>query len=214
MKLGPRPPSVHLLGDAGDLQDPPRPCRIIEFPTNRQMPRRKAGTDLLDAPTDNNDSTTEMTTELMEAPEATDTKVVKVKGERLAGQELLDYVSENKANPIDEVIRGAGFYTKTTDVETNETKVTLHKPQFFLALQAAQGLEFAPAKRTYTARKNRAPVVTVVKNGNIVVGSRYSTVAGFEPGTKVAVSAEHGQIILTPYTEEGGEGEGDDELDL
>lgn len=175
------------------------------------MPRRKPteATAVLDSET-----TTEMSTE---APEATDPKLIVEKGEKLTGQALLDYAKENKGGHIDDVIFGAGYFTKKTDPETEETKVTLHKPQFWAAISAASNpdLEFAPAKRAYSARAGRKPVVTVVKNGNIVVGSRHSTVAGFEPGSQVHVQSEAGRIILTPYSgDEGGVEAGDDDLDL
>jgi hypothetical protein len=52
----------------------------------------------------------------------------------------------------------------------------------------------------------------VVKNGNVVVGNRHSTIAGFEPGAQVHVQSEPGRIILTAYTEEAVQG--DDDMDL
>lgn len=184
------------------------------------MPRRKSTVLQADdvitlgqSPVNDQIETNEMSTELLEAP----VKPVKVKGERLAGEELMQFVQENKDQPIDDVVYNAGFYTKTTDPETGETKTTLHKPQFFQALSVAStGVEFAPPKRAYTARKGRSPVVTVGKTGNVVVGGRHSVVAGFEPGSKVHVASEAGRIILTPYEgaeDEAGEDEGDD-LDL
>ncbi len=175
------------------------------------MPRRKAGTAEAEAPTAT--SSTKMSTELLDAPmtEESSPKLVKVKGEKKTGQELLDFVQSNKDEPIDEVVFNAGYYTRSTDAETGETKTTLHKPQFFQALTVAStGVEFAPPKRAYSARKGRKPVVTVVKNGNVVVGSRHSSIAGFEPGSKVHVVAEAGKIVLTPWQ---GEDDGADEAD-
>lgn len=181
------------------------------------MPRRKPTTEETDL--DPTTDSAEMSTEVLEAPETLETeaaaKPIKEKGERLSGDELLAYVRENKGNPIDEVIFGAGFYTKTTDPETGESKTTLHKPQFYEAIAVANGFELAPAKRAFTARKGRKPIVTVVKNGNIVVGGRHGSVAGFAPGSKVKVEAEFGRIVLTPMADdEAGEAEGDDDLDL
>jgi hypothetical protein len=179
------------------------------------MPRRKSTPE--EADTIQTADSAEMSTEVLEAPIETEAaaKPVKVKGERLSGDELLAFVKENKDNPLDEVIYSAGFYTKTTNAETGETKTTLHKPQFFEAIAAANGIELAPAKRAFTARKGRKPVVTVVKNGNIVVGSRHGSVAGFEPGSKVKIEAEHGRIVLTPMIDEELDGTAEDEeMDL
>jgi hypothetical protein len=162
------------------------------------------------------ETTTEMPTETLEAPatEEGKTKMIVVKGERKTGQELLDFAKANKEQPLDDVIYNAGYYTKKTNPETEEVKVTLHKPQFWAAVSAASNpdLEFAPPKRAYSARAGRKPVVTVVKNGNIVVGSRHSTVAGFEPGAQVHVQSEPGRIILTPY--EDAVEVSDEDLDL
>lgn len=180
------------------------------------MPRRKAVLEQIDETTTATiEQEPTMPAETIEAPTA-ESKLVKVKGERLSGDELLTFVKDNKDEPIDDVVFRAGFYTRTTDAETGETKTTLHKPQFFQALTVAStGVEFAPPKRSYTARKGRKPVVTVVKNGNIVVGSRHGTIAGFEPGSKVRVESEHGKIVLTAWADEDGAADDSDEdLDL
>jgi hypothetical protein len=163
------------------------------------------------------ETTNDMSTELIEAPETTDeakASVVVVKGERKTGQELLDFAKANKDQPLDDVIYNAGYYTKKTNVETEEVRVTLHKPQFWASVSAASNpeLAFAPPKRAFSTRAGRKPVVTVVKNGNVVVGNRHSTIAGFEPGAQVHVQSEPGRIILTAYTEEAVQG--DDDMDL
>jgi hypothetical protein len=181
------------------------------------VPRRKQteATAILE-PESVTESTTEMSTETIEAP-ADKAKLIAVKGERKTGQELLDFAKANKDQPLDDVIYNAGYYTKKTNPETEEVKVTLHKPQFWAAISAASNpdLGFAPTKRAYSARAGRKPVVTVVKNGNIVVGSRHSTIAGFEPGAQVHVQSEAGRIILTPYMDEAGAAEeAEDDLDL
>lgn len=184
------------------------------------MPRRKAALEQIDETTT---ATIEQeatmpaeleTTEATAIP-AAEPKTVKVKGERLGGDELLAFVKENKDEPIDDVVFRAGFYTRSTDTETGETKTTLHKPQFFQALTVAStGVEFAPPKRSYTTRKGRKPVVTVVKNGNIVVGGRHGTVAGFEPGSKVRVESEYGKIVLTAWQDEDGSAGDAEEEDM
>ena len=79
----------------------------------------------------------------------------------------------------------------------------------------ANGIELAPATRTYAPRKNRAPVVKLGKNGNIVVGGRHSAVAGFEPGSKVKVESEPGRIIIVALADEDSDvDDTDDSMDL
>lgn len=181
------------------------------------MPRRKTATEASDC--ENQTVPSEMSTELLEAPtaemvaeETVASKPIKTKGERMVGDELLAYVRENKA-PADDVIYGAGYFTKTVDPSTGESKTTLHKPQFYEAIAAANGVSLAPPKRAFTDRKGRKPIVTVVKNGNIVVGARHGAIAGFEPQSKVRIKAEHGKIVLTAWQDEDGVAD-DDDLDL
>ena len=149
------------------------------------------------------------------APEAVKSTKVKVGGERKVGQELLDYVQANQGVAGDELAFGAGYYTKITDAETGETQTRIHKNEFFKALtEASTGIVIPSARRAYSSRKGRAPVVTVGKTGNCVVGARHSAIAGFAPGSKVQVAAEEGKIVLTPMSDaEAAEAEEDD-LDL
>jgi len=151
-----------------------------------------------------------------ETSEANKSTKVKVSGERKAGQELLDYVQANQSLPPEDLAFGAGYYTKETDSETGETSTRLHKNEFFKAVtEASTGIAFVPAKRAYTARRGRAPIITVGKTGNCVVGSRHATIAGFEPGSKVSVTAEEGKIILTPCADEAASADDSgDDLDL
>ena len=186
------------------------------------MARKKQGAEaVLDSALDSTDSVNEMSTETVEAaaPEATETKSAKVRvsGERMTGQALLDYAQSNQGQTAEELAFGAGYYTKETDTETGETKTRLHQKEFFRALtEASTGLTLPTAKRAYTGRRSRAPIITVGKTGNCVVGSRHSSVAGFAPETKVLVTAEEGRIVLTPYEgeEEVAEQNSDDDLDL
>lgn len=164
------------------------------------MPRRRPTE--ATAATEDSNATTEMPAQTAEAPQAAEAVKMNVeKGEKKTGQELLDFISSNKNQPIDDVIYNAGYYTRKTNTETNEVKVTLHKPQFWEAVAAASnpGIEFAPPKRAYSARAGRQPIATVVKNGQIVVGPRHGAAAGFEPGSKVLIEATEGQIVITAY---------------
>lgn len=142
---------------------------------------------------------TNQTPEMTEVTESVnDSKITRQKGTPLAGEEFKAYLAANKGKAVDEVAYGAGFYTIATDEATGETKTTIHKNEFYSAMTAAlTGIAFEAPKRAYTARKNRAPIVSVTKIGNIVVGGRHSEVAGFSSGDKLLVTATEGQIVLT-----------------
>ncbi|NCU71492.1 MAG: hypothetical protein EBY66_00515 [Candidatus Fonsibacter lacus] len=179
------------------------------------MARKKQDSDT--AVLDPIETDTEMSTEVL-TPETEAAKSTKVKvgGERKVGQELLEYAQNNQGIPGDELAYGAGYYTKITDAETGETQTRIHKNEFFKALtEASTGLVIPSARRAYSSRKGRAPIVTIGKTGNCVVGARHSAIAGFEPGSKVQVAAEAGKIVLTALGEaEAAEVEADDDLDL
>lgn len=178
------------------------------------MARKKPGAEAVLDPVEPN--ATMPTQTITPETETSKASKVKVTGERKVGQELLDFVQSNQELPPEELAFAAGYYTKETDPETGETKTRLHKNEFFKAVtEASSGIAFAPTKRAYTARRGRAPVITVGKLGNCVVGARHSSIAGFAPGSKVQVSAEEGKIILTPCTDaDAASDEGDDDLDL
>lgn len=177
------------------------------------MARKKQGAEAVLDPTETD---SEMATETIAPETESKSNKVKVTGERKVGQELLAYVQENQGVPGDELAYGAGYYTKTTDPETGETNTRIHKNEFFKAVtEASTGIVIPAAKRAYTSRRGRAPIVTIGKSGNCVVGARHSAVAGFEPGSKVRVTAEAGRIVLEPCTDAESVAAGDDdELDL
>jgi hypothetical protein len=178
------------------------------------MARKKQGAENVLDPIE---TETEMATETI-APEteAASSGKVKVSGERKVGKELLDYVQANQGVAGEELAFGAGYYTKTTDAQTGETQTRIHKNEFFKAVtEASTGIVIPTAKRAYTSRRGRAPIVTIGKNGNCVVGSRHSAIAGFEPGSKVRVTAEEGRIVLEPCTDAAASSsDSDDDLDL
>jgi len=184
------------------------------------MPRKKQDAQAVLEPSDLQtlEMSTETATPEVETAEAAKPAKVRVSGERKVGQELLDFAQANQGMAPEELAFGAGYYTKETNTETGETSTRLHKEAFFRALtEASTGIAFAPTKRAYTSRRGRAPVVTLGKTGNCVVGARHTSIAGFEPGGKVHVAAEEGKIILTPYQGEEGDAadsSSDDDLDL
>jgi hypothetical protein len=177
------------------------------------MARKKTGaTSVLD-PVDSEMTPATLAPEL----ETTETAASKVKGDRMTGQALLDYVSAHKEDAIEEVLFATGYYTLVTDPETGEAQTRYHKPAFFVAMtEASTGFAPPSSRRSYTSRRGRQPVITVGKSGNCVVGGRHSTIAGFAPGSKVQVEAEAGKIVLTAFAgdADSGAADADDDLDL
>lgn len=150
------------------------------------------------------------------APETKETKNIIVKGEQLQGKALLEKSASMAGKPIDEVAKECGYWRETTNRETGESRTVTLTSDFMAAMLKAQsGVEFAPPTRAYSRRTNRAPVVTVGGNGNIVVGNRYSSVAAFAPGSKVRVDAVEGKITIIAYVPAEGEEDAEqDDLDL
>lgn len=170
------------------------------------------------SPEDMTEATTETTTETTEGKK----KPAKTRevGTRLTGEELLAYTDTNApaGKTAEELALGAGYYTKLTDTETGATNTKIHAAEYCKAVaEASRGITIAPSKRTYSPRRNRAQLITVGGTGNCVVGVRYTSVAGFQPGSKVSVTVEDGRVILAPATDasEAAEGaSGDEDMDL
>lgn len=145
--------------------------------------------------------TTEATT-VETAAEEKAAKPAKIKevGEKKTGQALLDFVQANQGASGEDLALGAGYFTKITDPETGETQTRIHKNEFFKCLtEASAGIVIPATRRSYSGPRNRAPVIKIGKGGNCVVGSRHTAVAGFEPSSRVQVTAEAGRIILVPF---------------
>ena len=158
--------------------------------------------------------------------------VTSKKGAPVSSAELLQITSEMEGAPSDQIAHACGFFTEVTTTATGEVDVRVTAADtfaFMQALLAAQGTFLAPPVRS-NRRNNRQPIIKIGKNGNIVVGSRYTTVAGFEFGkdldVRVRVQAEKGRITITAadpseYASEGQDGhepgdvdEDESELDL
>ena len=57
---------------------------------------------------------------------------------RLTGQELLEYAQANEGLPLDDLVKGAGYYREIIG-EGDEVKVQLNRQPFWKALAVAQG---------------------------------------------------------------------------
>jgi hypothetical protein len=124
------------------------------------------------------------------------------KGVPVSPEKLMEITSKMEGNPSDVIAQACGYYTEITTTATGdvEVRVTVEDNFAFMqALLAAQGTKLAPPARP-SRRTSRQPIIKIGKTGNIVVGSRYTTVAGFPFGedveSKVRVEAEAGKITI------------------
>lgn len=139
-----------------------------------------------------------MTESVEKRAPATTTK----KGVPVSTQELLKIAGEMEGSPPDEIARACGYYTEITTTATGDVEVRVSADDNFAlmrALLAAQGINLAPPVRS-SRRTNRQPIIKIGKTGNIVVGGRYTTIAGFPFGegvdSRVRVEAEKGKITI------------------
>jgi hypothetical protein len=126
------------------------------------------------------------------------------KGKPLPLDQIKIKMAEMEGQAYDAVARACGFYTEVTNVATGEVEVrvtTKDELEFMKAsLEAQSGIRLARPTRPHR-RTNRSPVITIGKTGNIVVGGRHTTIAGFPFGEgvefKVHVESEPGRIVIT-----------------
>ena len=141
------------------------------------------------------------------------------KGTPVAPSELLSITSEMEGAPSDQVAHACGYFTEVTTTATGEVDVRVTSADtfaFMQALLAAQGTNLAPPVRS-NRRSNRQPIIKIGKTGNIVVGGRYTTLAGFPFGGeldfRVRVEAEKGKITIFAADPEEYVADADLELD-
>jgi hypothetical protein len=133
---------------------------------------------------------------------ATEKKTTSKKGTPVEPARVLQIASEMEGQPADVVAKECGYYTEITNNATGETEVRVTAADtsaFLAALLAAKGVNLAPPARA-ARRSNRSPIVKIGKNGNIVVGGRHTTIAGFpfgeEVDSRVRIEAEKGKITI------------------
>ena len=139
------------------------------------------------------------------------------KGTPVATSELLSISSQMDGAPSDQVAHACGYYTEVTTTATGEVDVRVTSADTFALMQAllaAQGTNLAPPVRS-NRRSNRQPIIKIGKTGNIVVGGRYTALAGFPFGedldSRVRVEAEKGKITI--FAAEPGEYASEDQVD-
>lgn len=180
------------------------------------MPRRKNAADAAA-------ETTETTNQMTETVEKKAPAKTSKKGTPVSAAELLQIVSKLEGSPADKVAQAAGYYTEYTTVATGDVDVRVTPDdqfRFMQALLAAQGGPSIAAPVRSSRRSNRQPIIKIGKTGNIVVGGRYTSIAGFAFGedldSRVRVEAEAGRITIyaaSPEEYAADDQDGADDLD-
>lgn len=172
----------------------------------RTVPRRKpADTETAETPITDSPIPEQMS----EAPAEKIVATTRAKGTPLPLDQIKATMAQMEGLPIDAVAKACGFYTEITDNATGavEIRVTAADSNAFLtaSLEALSGVKLAAPVRSHR-RTNRSPVVKIGKTGNIVVGGRHTSIAGFPFGddvdSYVKIEAAPGQIIITAGVKE------------
>lgn len=139
------------------------------------------------------------------------------KGVPVSAAELLKITSQLEGSPSDKIAHAAGYYTEITTTATGEVEVRVTAEDnfnFVRALLAAQGGPVLTPPSRSSRSNNRKPIIKIGKTGNIVVGGRYTTIAGFSFGedvvSKVLVQAEEGKITIVAASLEDYDNDDDD----
>lgn len=116
----------------------------------------------------------------------------KKKSEPLTGEALVNKVKELGSKSREEKARECGYYGLT---KNGVERVNLMK--FLNALIDAQGIDL-DAKQTGTGRGGRSATfrISVQSNGNLLIGSAYTTQMGLEPGDEFEITLGRKHIHL------------------
>lgn len=128
------------------------------------------------------------------------TTVQTVETVALAGSELLALVKEMGNAPKSELVRAAGYVSTRKDGGER-----LNFTAFYEALLNAKGVDLGPAPRTGKAGRLPSYQARVQFNGNLMVGSAYTSQMGLKPGDTFEIRLSKRQISLVPVDGHGVE---------
>jgi hypothetical protein len=120
---------------------------------------------------------------------------------RLTGPELLAYAQDNEGQPIDDLIKGAGYYREVTG-EDGDVKIQINRQPFWQALAIAQGIVKVSAARTVSSggktRARKYRVKSNDKSGNIVITGGYLEEIGGRPGEyfRLEIVEDTGELVV------------------
>jgi AbrB-like transcriptional regulator len=115
-------------------------------------------------------------------------------GAMLTGAELLNRVKELGDAPKSELVRSCGYVSTKKDGSER-----LNFTAFYEALLEAKGLHLGDAVKTPKRRGREPSFHTRVQfNGNLMVGSAYTSQLGFKPGDTFEIKLGRRHIQLVP----------------
>ena len=120
--------------------------------------------------------------------------------ERLTDKELLKAVKENDSLSKRELAKECGYYTAG---KGGKPRVNL--AEFYDALLSAKGIQLDPEKNKDGRGREASYTVTVHKNGQIVIGSAYTSEMGLQPGNEFQIKMGYKHIHLVKSGEEDSE---------
>jgi hypothetical protein len=109
----------------------------------------------------------------------------------LTGKALLQKVKELSDRPRRETAKECGYYTSTKD---NQVRVNL--TDFYDALLKARGIPLSPDGNKDGRGREPTYMVSVHKNGQIVIGSTYTKEMGLQPGDEFDIKLGYKHIHL------------------
>jgi hypothetical protein len=122
--------------------------------------------------------------------------------EKLRGEALLAYVSENPGLPEKDLVIGAGYTSEVVDAEGG-SRVQIHTKPFYQELAVAKGLiePSSVGRIKANGRPGKGLSYKLKSNpnsGNVVITGGYTEQIGLLPGEKVSVEviAEAGEVVL------------------
>lgn len=120
----------------------------------------------------------------------------------LTGKALLQKVKDLAHLSKRETAKECGYYRYTKD-----GKVRVDLAEFYDALLAARGVILNPEKPKDGRGREPSSLISVHKNGQLIVGAAYTKQMGLEPGAEFKIKLGYKHIHLIQLDGEGNEAE-------
>ena len=124
----------------------------------------------------------------------------------LTGKALLQKVKELSHMPRRETAKLCGYYSTTKD---NQVRVNL--TDFYDAVLKARGIPLSPDGTKDGRGREATYMVSVHKNGQIVIGSTYTKEMGLKPGDEFDIKLGYKHIHLIHVENGKDSNDGDEE---
>ena len=115
----------------------------------------------------------------------------------LAGKELLQKIKDLSHLSKKETAKECGYFS-----EGKNGKIRVNLSEFYDALLAAKGISLEPEKGKDGRGREASYLVTVHRNGQIVLGAAYTKEMGLEPGDEFQIKLGYKHIHLVQMDSE------------